>query len=605
MKGPIYGPSVIMPLSPIRITRVDFDNFKALENYSLSLEQVNIIVGPNNAGKSTVLSAFRALDTTLRAIRSRAPTRIYFDDVSRIGYRVPDSSFPIALENVHTNYQSTASRITFTLSNRNKLQLIFPAEGGCVLVPVVDGQTISNAASFKRCFPISLTVVPVLGPVEHNEARRERATVVDGLSTHRASHHFRNYWHYFSDGFADFAKLIRTTWPGMEVELPEFDASSGQLKMFCREDRLTRELYWVGFGFQIWCQLLTHLSRSKGSSLVIVDEPETYLHPDVQRQLLGIARDLGCDILFATHSSEIMSEADPAEIVVIDKKRRAGERLRNIVGVQRALDAVGSAQNITLTSLARSRRVLFVEGVDDFRLLRRFARRLGLQELASGAGIVPLPSGGFGSWSRVTTLAAGIAEALGSSLSIAAIYDRDYYSIEHIKEVVEALSKNLTLARVHARKEIENYLLIPSALGRALDRILTERDALQEVSPRTRADIESLLIAITDPMRDEVMSQLVAKRSEKLKPTGRDPANIMKETIADFNKKWDELATRLTIVPGKEVLRTLRAHLQEHHGVSLTDARIVDAIHRDEIPEDLKDLLRSVDAFRTSALDAS
>ena len=601
MNGPNYEPRLIPPLSPIRITRVDFDNFKALERYSISFEQVNIIVGPNNAGKSTVLSAFRALDTTLRAIRSKAPTRVHFDDVSTIGYRVPESSFPIALENVHTNYQSTASKITFTLSNRNKLQLIFPAEGGCVLVPVVEGQTVTSAALFKRCFPISLTVVPVLGPVEHNEARRQRATVVDALSTHRASHHFRNYWHYFSDGFADFAELVRTTWPGMEVEPPEFDASSGQLRMFCREDRLTRELYWVGFGFQIWCQLLTHFSRSKGSSLIVVDEPETYLHPDVQRQLLSIARDLGCDILLATHSSEIMSEADPAEIVVIDKQKRAGERLRDVVGVQRALDAVGSAQNITLTSLARSRRVLFVEGLDDFRILRRFARRLGLQELASGAGIVPLPSGGFGSWNRVTTLAAGIAEALGAPLSIAAIYDRDYYSAEHIKEVIEALSKNLTLARVHTRKEIENYLLIPSALGRALDRAVSERTSRQQAAPTPSAEIGPLLIRITDPMRDDVMSQIVAKRSEKLKATGRDPADIMKETIAEFNQKWDDLAARLTIVPGKEVLRAVRAYLQEHVGVSLTDARIVDAIHRDEIPEDLRDLLDAVDGFRTSA----
>jgi hypothetical protein len=248
--------------------------------------------------------------------------------------------------------------------------------------------------------------------------------------------------------------------------------------------------------------------------------------------------------------------------------------------------------------------VLFVEGVDDFRLLRRFARRLGLQELASGVGIVPLPSGGFGSWSRVTTLAAGIAEALGSPLSIAAVYDRDYYCIEHIKEVVEALSKNLTLAHVHTRKEIENYLLIPSALARALDRIFAERAARQEASQPLTPDMGSLLKRITDPMRDEVMSQLVAKRTEKLKPTGRDSADIMKETISEFNQKWDELETRLTIVPGKDVLRTLRTYLQDHLGVSLTDARILDAIHREEIPGDLRDLLHEIDAFRTSSPDA-
>ena len=128
--------------------------------------------------------------------------------------------------------------------------------------------------------------------------------------------------------------------------------------MFCREDRMTRELYWAGFGFQVWCQLLTHVARAKESSLLIVDEPEVYLHPDVQRQLLAILRELGSDVLLATHSSEIMAEADPGEIVLVDKRSQSSERLKDVDGVQRALQSVGSIQNITLTALARNRRVL-------------------------------------------------------------------------------------------------------------------------------------------------------------------------------------------------------------------------------------------------------
>ena len=176
---------------------------------------------------------------------------------------------------------------------------------------------------------------------------------------------------------------------------------------------------------------------------------------------------------------------DPSEIVLIDKQKRAGERLKDVVGVQKALDAVGSTQNITLTALARSRRVLFVEGESDFRLLRRFARRLGLQELAAGSGIIALPSGGFGSWQRVTTLASGIAQALGASLSIAAVYDRDYFWSEQIQEVVTALSEHLKLAHVHERKEVENYLLIPDVLDRALRRAVDESVARRGIqSPK-------------------------------------------------------------------------------------------------------------------------
>jgi len=161
----------------------------------------------------------------------------------------------------------------------------------------------------------------------------------------------------------------------MEVEKPE--QTGDKMIMFCLENRITRELFWSGFGFQIWCQLLTHISRSKGETILIIDEPEIYLHPDVQRQLLGILRTLGPSILIATHSTEIMAEADPSEIVVIDKTTRSGERLRDAADVQAALEQVGSLQNISLARLARSKRVLFVEG-DDFKAINqvRASRRV-------------------------------------------------------------------------------------------------------------------------------------------------------------------------------------------------------------------------------------
>jgi hypothetical protein len=588
-----------MPSSPnVRFTGLAFHNFKAFREYSLSLGQVNILVGPNNCGKSTIISGLRALDSGLRIAWSRAPQRIFFDGKSEIGYRIPNNSLPLSLENVHTNYSADPSSITFGLSNKNKLELIFPSEGGCVLVPDVLGYDLETAAQFRRQFPISLAVVPVLGPIEHNEHLRERSTVVDALSTHRASRHFRNYWRYFPDGFVDFAELVKTTWAGMEIEPPE--ANGVVLSMFCREDRRTRELYWVGFGFQIWLQLLTHLSRSKDDTLVVVDEPETYLHPEVQRQLLGIIRDIGTDVLMATHSSEIMADADPSEIVLVDKHRRTGERLKDVVGVQRALDAIGSGQNITLAALARNRRVLFIEGHDDFWLLRRFARRLGLQELSTG--IIALPSKGFSSWRRITTLASGIGEALGAQLTIAAVYDRDYYCNEEIVGILQELSKHLTFARVHKRKEIENYLLLPDAITRSVEALIRERASRNSQAVSDKPNVVAILEKITGRYRDDVLSQMMAKRWEYFRTAGKDLADVNRETMAWFNEQWNALETRLAIVPGKEVLRDLRTHVQENYSVSLTDARIVEAVRRDEIPDDLQELLRDIDKFRRTAV---
>ena len=135
--------------------------------------------------------------------------------------------------------------------------------------------------------------------------------------------------------------MVGKTWPSTELAPPELpDPLDRKLIMLCRENRIAREIFWAGFGFQVWCQLLTHVSRASEASILIVDEPEIYLHPDVQRQLIGILRDIPPDILLASHSSEIMSEADAGEILLIDKSKKSAERLNNVEGIQKALNSL-------------------------------------------------------------------------------------------------------------------------------------------------------------------------------------------------------------------------------------------------------------------------
>jgi energy-coupling factor transporter ATP-binding protein EcfA2 len=585
-------------MTDVRFTRITFEDFKALRALRFSLDRMNILVGPNNSGKSTVLAAFRVLEIGIRRARSRKPERIG----PHIGYLLQANALPISLENVHTEYEEKDSTVTFDLSNGNSLELRFPREGGCILVPRAGDRSIRGPGAFKSLFPVMPTVVPVLGPVEHKEKLREKDTVIANLSSHRASQNFRSYWYHFPEGFDAFAGLISSSWSGMEVQRPEVaDKFAQELAMFCLEDRLTRELYWSGFGFQIWCQLITHISRGNNSTIIVIDEPEIYLHPDVQRRLISILRGANADVLLATHSTEIMAEADPSEIILIDKQRNAARRLRDIVQVQQALDAIGSIQNITLTALARNRRVLFVEGANDYVIIRRFARRIGLVDLANGVGLTDLKSGGFGSWNRVTTLAGGVAEALGTSLRIAAVYDRDYFSDQEIASVRKRLEDNIVFAHIHQRKEIENYLLVPDAVERAIERAVRERASRMGQNTPEVTGVRDCLESITNDLRDECLSQYIARRAAFNRSSGIDNAGITRDVLVWFNSMWSTLESRLEIVAGKETLKRLRDWTHDVHSVNLTDARIVDAMHRDEIPSDLVNMLLSIDEFRLSS----
>ena len=525
---------------------------------------------------------------------------IQSNDRNFMGYRISDRNIPVSLENVHTDYEESDARIHFRCSNGNLLELLFPSDGGCILIPNAQGKQCYTPGKFKTCFPISIQTVPELGPLEDEEFLLNEETIRRGLSTHRASRHFRNYWRLFPEGFDEFANMVSQTWPGMEIGRPELtDLMSKRLTMFCRENRISREIYWSGFGFQIWCQILAHISRGKNSTVLVIDEPEIYLHPDIQRQLVGILRDIGPDIVVASHSTEIIGESDPSEILTIDKKKTSAIRLKDINQIQTALDTIGSIHNVKLTHLARTGRLLYIEGSNDGKILRRFARILGLVELASGNDITMIESEGFSSWKKIEASAWAFEKALQGQFRIGAVFDHDYFSKDEIENVLHKLSTRFPAVYIHERKEIENYMLVLGPLNRAIRKIIKERNRRVEVKKSVEEfDLVKELESITDEYKSYIVSQLVGKRSNFIKSTGKDTSIVTREILDYIEDKWMDLEARFVLVPGKKVLSKLREKLKACCYINLTDIRIIDEFRPDEVPQDLSRLLRNLDDFR-------
>src|ERR1700733_1092729 len=95
---------------------VKFRNFKSLKDYTVRLKAINVLVGPNNAGKSTILDAFRAMAAAHKfaSRRVQSPIRVRGNTIS--GYEIPMSNFPISLANIHSDYQTDQeTSVTFAL----------------------------------------------------------------------------------------------------------------------------------------------------------------------------------------------------------------------------------------------------------------------------------------------------------------------------------------------------------------------------------------------------------------------------------------------------------------------------------------------------------
>jgi energy-coupling factor transporter ATP-binding protein EcfA2 len=583
-----------------RITSVHFSRYKAFRDFSIALQRFNILVGPNNCGKSTILSVFRILAEAIRKAKSKSATLVEGPNGETRGYSVGLGSIPVATENIFNNYNDDQpARVTFRMSSGDSLMLFFPKRGICNLICETSGRPITSPSSFRQRFCPEIGYVPILGPVEHEERLFQKEAAREALLTHRASRNFRNIWHHYPDAFDEFRNLVQTTWPGMDVKRPEIDTSHEKplLRMFCPEERIDREIYWSGFGFQVWCQMLTFLVANRDSSLFIIDEPDIYLHSDLQRQLVAILKDLGPDIVIATHSTEIITEADPNEVLVVSKKGRSAKRVSDPAQLRSIFETLGSNLNPFLTQVARSKRLVFVEG-EDFRILAPFASKLAARAVAIRSEFAIVQARGFNP-TRVKTFAEGVEAALASRISVALVFDRDYRSESEVANELASFRAFCDYAHIHSKKELENFLLVPDTINRAITQAITEQNRRTGRARSFSDNISTLLSEITDSMKHDVQAQYLKRQLpfERTLARGLDDATVTSALLAAFDERWRSLEARLDMVPGKAVLSVLNEHLQKTLGVTITPRLIIDAMLVSEIAPEMKEIITALEQF--------
>ena len=388
----------------------------------------------------------------------------------------------------------------------------------------------------------------------------------------------------------------------MEIEPPTVDYSHEKplLHMFCPEERIPREIFWAGFGFQVWCQMLTHLIQSGEKSLFLIDEPDIYLHSDLQRQLLGLLRNLGPDILIATHSTEIITEAEADDIVLINKKRRSARRIKHPSELTEVFAMLGSNLNPILTQLAKTKRAVFVEG-KDFQVIGKFARKLDSPQVANRADFAVVPVEGFNP-ERIRNLKKGMETTLGGAITAFAILDRDYRSQAECDAVVTACKEFCSLAVVHGCKEIENFLLVPSAVDRAAKRKVVDRNKRTGNDQTYEPCAGDILENFSSEVRTFVTSRYLAmrRRFEKSHSPGTAETTSNETALSELEQLWNDDPIRLKIIPGKDALSFFNRSLEERYGISVTPTAIVVAMRREEVPKEMCELIESLLIFARS-----
>jgi energy-coupling factor transporter ATP-binding protein EcfA2 len=348
--------------------------------------------------------------------------------------------------------------------------------------------------------------------------------------------------------------------------------------------------------------MLTHIVQSRDTALFLIDEPDIYLHSELQRQLIELLRDMGPDILIATHSTEIITEAEIDDLVLINKRRSSGRRIKQPAQLEEVFSMLGSNLNPILTQLAKSRRVVFVEG-QDFQLLSKFALKLNNVSVGNRTQFAVVPVDGFNP-ERIRSLKLGMETTLGGKILAAAILDKDYRSEAERAAVTSECKKFCSLVAIHHCKEIENFVLVPTAIDRAAAQ--KAADQARRSGRVAQADFDpfatKFLEEFAQRKKNYVQAQYLSVRRgfERQRSSGINEATFSEEIINEFEELWKSREARLAIVPGKEALGAVNVYLQETLDINLTATSIVEAMTIEEVPKEMRLLLADLGRFACS-----
>jgi hypothetical protein len=455
---------------------------------------------------------------------------------------------------------------------------VFPPDGGKLIQP---------RAAARDLVP-NIAVVPTLTPLDDREGYVSDETLRRNKTSRRSSRYFRNaLYRLTSEEWIDFTSFVYERTP--ELTNLTLSRALGTVEddfdLFFEEEgtRREREIGWAGDGIQIWLQALYHLWQHRDAPVVILDEPDVFLHPDLQRRLARTIFEGAHQTILATHSVEMLAEAEPGSAVWVDRSRRTAERPKGDGALALMGRRLGSGYELGVGRALRSRVALFVEG-DDAPVLAQLARRLGRTAVASSDDYATVPLGGF---SR-NSIAGAFAEtmgALGTQVRTYVLLDGDL-RCNYVRDAeIAALEK--AGARVHlwCRRELENYLLVPSAIAK--------------VAGISMQDANDLLEQALDQLKDEARLALQTARIEERGFKGNPGASLApKSTLSaaavEFEQQWSSVEGKLSLVDAKKAIRLINASLQQRKARTINVHSLARSMPAADVPSEVTSVIDSL-----------
>ena len=490
----------------MRLTKLVLEKFKKVDKVELDLHPVNVLVGGNNSGKSSVLQGIHF--SVVAAIASREAGKDTYTQDSLL--YCPARNFEELRHGSAYQNQSQFGHL--------KLEATFPDDSaGQYSVRIYRGRNEGNVgcirsgnaqigalvASSDSLFSI---YVPGLAGVSQSEQFRTESVVRRGVASGDANLYLRNVLWLIKQKncLPALTARMQTLFPKFHMDL-RFDPKSdvvidakisitGPIGRLCPVEL-------VGTGVLQALQIFSYVTLFE-PRLLLLDEPDSHLHPDNQvllaKALQFISSETSTQIIVSTHSRHLVDALQDDAHFVWLKDGKVFQQGVDLPRLPLLLD-IGALDSFDKLMAGTIEWVVLSEDTD-----------LTLIKILAASSGFDVQETLFFSYKTSTNLEsakilASFIKEISPSTTILIHRDRDFMTDMEVELVATKIAQGGAKAFVTERSDIESYFVrskhIAAATGLDADDVLTwlknlatvEHNKLAHTFTRKRDEVKHLL----------------------------------------------------------------------------------------------------------------